>query len=169
MNRYIQLITDRCFRFSVLSKYGFYKWMSDRKHIQTKFRFEFGYDIDLEQPKTYNEKLQWIKLNDRRAEYTTMVDKYEAKRYIESCIGTGYVIPVVGGPWKSFDEIDFDKLPNQFVLKTTHDCGGVYICTDKARFDYVKARKFLVRHLKSNYYITCREWPYKNVEPRLFA
>lgn len=169
MNRYMRLITDKAFRFSVLSKYGFYNWLTDKSHIQKKYRYEFGRDIDLENPMTYNEKLQWLKLNDRRAEYTTMVDKFEAKRFVESRVGAGYVIPVVGGPWRSFDEIEFDRLPNQFVLKTTHDCGGVYICTDKSRFDYVHARRFITRHLKSNYYITCREWPYKNVEPRILA
>lgn len=149
--------------------YGIGRLVSDKLWIQIKYLQWFKKLPDLKNPQTFNEKLNWLKLYDRRPEYTTMVDKYEAKQYVSDRIGNEYVIPTVGGPWKSFDEIDFDALPDQFVLKTTHDCGGVVICKDKNTFDKVTAKIFLEKHLKNNYYLTCREWPYKNVEPRIFA
>ena len=149
--------------------FGAGRLIPDKIWIKIKYFQWFRKLPDLKNPKTYNEKLQWLKLYDRRPEYTTMVDKYEAKKYIADRVGEQHVIPVLGGPWKSFDEIEFDALPEQFVLKTTHDCGGVVICKDKASFDKAQAKKFLEGHLKRNYYLTCREWPYKNVKPRIFA
>ena len=98
-----------------------------------------------------------------------MVDKYASKKYVADLIGEEHVIPCVGGPWKSVDEIDFDTLPDRFVLKTNHDCGGVVICKDKATFDREKAGEFLAKHLKYEYYLISREWPYKNVERCIFA
>ena len=98
-----------------------------------------------------------------------MADKYEAKKWISDRIGNEYVIPILGGPWNSFDEIDFSKLPNQFVLKTTHDCGGVVICKDKKELNMNQIKIFLEKHLKNNYFLTGREWPYKNIKPRIFA
>lgn len=169
MNRYIELLTNKRFRFSVLSKYGLLNWMTDEAHIKENFRLEFGREIDLDNPKTFNEKLQWLKLNDRQPEYAQMVDKYESKKIVEKLVGSSYVIPVVGGPWNKFDEINFDELPEEFVLKTTHDCGGVYICKDKRKLNLSQVRKFINGHLNRNYYMTCREWPYKNVKPRIFA
>ncbi len=149
--------------------FGIGRLIPDRMWIQIKYYQWFRKLPNLKNPQTFNEKLNWLKLYDRRPEYTTMVDKYEAKKYISDRIGVQYVVPTIGGPWHSFDEIDFDILPEQFVLKTTHDCGGVLICKDKKSFDKVKAKKFLEEHLRNNYYLTCREWPYKNVLPRIFA
>ena len=97
---------------------------------------------DLINPKTYTEKLQWLKLNDIHPEYSALVDKYEVKRIVRGVIGEEYIIPTLG-VWDSFDEIDFDKLPDQFVLKTTHDSGGVVVCSDKSKFDKEKALKKL--------------------------
>lgn len=154
-------------RHFVIFKIG--RFIPDRVWIQIKYRQWFGKFCNLKNPQTYNEKLQWLKLYDHRPEYTAMVDKYAAKQYVAERIGEEYVVPVVGGPWKHFDEIDFDRLPDQFVLKTTHDCGGVVICKDKAKLDKASAKDLLERHLKNNYYLTNREWPYKNVEPRIFA
>ncbi len=144
-------------------------FIPDKIWISIKYFQWFKKLPDLNAPKTFNEKLNWLKLYDRNPEYTKMVDKFEAKKWISDRIGKEYVAPVLGGPWNSFDEIDFEKLPNQFVLKTTHDCGGVVICKDKATFDKDSARIFLNMHLNKNYYLTCREWPYKNVLPRIFA
>lgn len=149
--------------------FGVGRLIPDKLWIQIKYFQWFKKLPDLKNPKTFNEKLNWLKLYDRRPEYTTMVDKYDAKKYVSNRVGAKYVISVVGGPWNSFDEIDFEKLPNQFVLKTTHDCGGVIVCKDKDSFDKEKAKIFLESHLKNNYYLTCREWPYKNVKPRIFA
>ena len=155
------------FRKFVIQRIG--RIIPDKLWIQIKYRQNFGKWIDFKKPSTYNEKLNWMKLYDRRPEYTIMVDKYEAKKWISEKIGEQYVIPVVGGPWNSVDEIDFKMLPKQFVLKTTHDCGGVLICKDKEKFDKNNAKRFLKKHLKNNYYLTNREWPYKNVKPRIFA
>lgn len=155
------------FRNVVIQTIG--RLIPDRLWIQIKYRHCFGRWADLKSPQTYNEKLNWIKLYDRKPEYTLMVDKYEAKRWIANKIGEEYVIPVVGGPWNSFDEINFSLLPEQFVLKTTHDCGGVVVCKNKQEFDKDNAKRFLNRHMKNNYYLTSREWPYKNVKHRIFA
>lgn len=145
------------------------KIIPDKIWIQIKYRQWFGKWANLKRPQTYNEKLNWIKLYDRNPEYTIMADKFEAKKWISNKIGSEYVIPVIGGPWNSFDEIDFTLLPNKFVLKTTHDCGGVLVCKDKEKMNMKEAKKFLEKHLKNNYYLTGREWPYKNIKPRLYA
>ena len=123
------------------------KLIPDKQYIKIKYFYHFKKFPNLKNPITYNEKLQWLKLYDRRPEYIKMVDKYEAKKIISDKVGTEYIIPSYG-VWNSFDEIDFDSLPNQFVLKTTHDCGGVYICNNKAKFDKEKAKAFLEAHQK---------------------
>ena len=119
-------------------------------------------------PKTFNEKLQWLKLYDHNPKYSIMVDKYLAKEYVASIIGKEFIIPSLG-IWDSFDEIDFAKLPNRFVLKCTHDSGGVVICKDKTLFKEDEARKKLQRSLSTDYYLYGREWPYKNVIHRIIA
>lgn len=124
--------------------------------------------LDLKNPQTFNEKLQWLKLHDRNPLYTTLVDKYAVKRWVADKIGKEYIIPTIG-VWNHFDEIDFDKLPSQFVLKCTHDSGGVVICRDKHIFDKKAARERLEKSLKNNFYYMGREWPYKNVPPRIIA
>jgi len=128
-----------------------------------------GKKLNLDNPKTFNEKLQWLKLYDRNPLYTTLVDKYAVRQYIKDTIGEEYLIPLVGGPWKTFDEIDFDALPDQFVLKCTHDSGGLVICRDKSKLDKEKARRKIEKCLKTNYYYGNREWPYKNVPPQIIA
>ncbi len=143
---------------------------SDKKFLKMKFRLEMGQKLDLENPKTFNEKLQWLKLYNRKPEYTTMVDKYAVKEYVASIIGKEHIIPTLG-VWNSVDEIDWDSLPNQFVLKTTHGGGGggVAICKDKATFDRAKARKILQKSLDGDIYWNYREWPYKDVPKRIIA
>lgn len=148
------------------SSYG--KKMEDEKYIKKMFKLKMGYKLDLSNPKTYNEKLQWLKLNDHNPEYITMVDKYLSKQYVTNRIGEEYVVPLYG-VWEKFDDIDFSSLPDQFVLKTTHDCGGVVVCKDKNTFDKSKAKAFLEMHLKHEYFYHCREWPYKFVKPRIIA
>jgi hypothetical protein len=127
-----------------------------------------GYPLDLENPKTFNEKLQWLKLYDRKPIYTTMVDKYEVKKYIAEKLGEEYVIPTLG-VWDRFDDIDFESLPDQFVLKCTHDSGGLVICRDKSKLNKEAARQKIEQCMKRNYYWSGREWPYKNVKPRILA
>lgn len=142
--------------------------LPDKLFINLKFFKMFKRFVDFKNPKTYSEKLQWLKLYDRKPLYTTIVDKYLVKKYVEEKIGAKYVIPLLG-VWRHFDEIDFSKLPDQFVLKTNHDCGGVVVCKDKNSFDKEAAKDKLERHLNTNYFWEHREWPYKNVNPCIFA
>lgn len=144
------------------------RFVSDERFIKWSYYLKFHKKLNLDNPQTYNEKMQWLKLNDRREEYTKMVDKYEAKEYVASIIGDEYIIPTLG-VYDSFDEINFDELPNQFVLKCTHDSGGISICTDKKTFDYKKAKKLLSRNLRRNPFWYNREFPYKNIKPRIIA
>lgn len=141
---------------------------TDKAFLKVLFRLKMGYWMDFNNPKTYNEKLQWLKLHNRKPEYTKMVDKAGAKEYVANIIGEEYIIPTIG-IWDSVDDIDFDKLPNQFVLKCTHDSGGIVICKDKSTLDIKAAKKTLRRGLKRDFYAVNREWPYKNVVPRIIG
>lgn len=132
------------------------------------FKKKMGYPMDWKNPKTYSQKLQWLKLYDHNPLYTTMVDKYEVKKYVADLIGEEYIIPTLG-VWDKFDDIDFDSLPDRFVLKCTHDSGGLVIVKDKAKFDRDQARKLFQVALSRNPYDVSREWPYKNVKPRIIA
>ena len=142
--------------------------LSDKLYIQLKYFYRFHKFPNLKNPKTYNEKLQWLKLYDRNPIYTIMADKYEAKKYVGNIIGEEYIVPNYG-VWNNFEEIEFDKLPNQFVLKCTHDSGGIVICKDKNSFDINKAKGIINKSLKTNYYYHSREWPYKDIKPRIIA
>jgi len=124
--------------------------------------------LDFKNPKTFNGKLQWLKIYDRNPEYTKMVDKYEVKNHVAEEIGGQHIIPTLG-VWDDVDDIDFDVLPDKFVLKCTHDSGGVVICKDKSSFDVAEAKRMLSKSLKTNYYYFFCEWPYKNVKPRIIA
>lgn len=144
------------------------RWLPDETYLKGKYRLKMGSPLDLADPKTFNEKLQWLKLHDRDARHTVMADKYAAKRYVAERIGEEYVIPLYG-VWERFDDIDFDALPEQFVLKCTHDSGGLVICRDKSKLDRKKAKREIERTLKKNYYWHGREWPYKDIPPRIIA
>jgi len=140
----------------------------DKMYLEIMFWARLKYRLKLTNPQTFNEKLQWLKLYDRKPEYTIMVDKYEVKKYVASLIGENYVIPTIG-VWERFEDIDFDKLPNQFVLKCTHDSGGLVICRNKKDFNFQHARQKIDKSLRLNYYYHGREWPYKDVIPRIIA
>lgn len=140
----------------------------DKLYLQLLYRRIFNKKLDLEHPKTFNEKLQWMKLYDRRPIYTTMVDKYAVKKYVADIIGEEYIIPTLG-VWDKPEDIEWDKLPNQFVLKCTHDSGGLVICRDKSKLDKEAAMNKLRKSLQRNYYKAGREWPYKNVPRRILA
>jgi hypothetical protein len=126
------------------------------------------YPLNLEDPKTFNEKLQWIKLHDRQPIYSKLVDKYEVKQYVADIIGEEHIIPTIG-VYDRVEDIDFEALPQQFVLKCTHDSGGIVICKDKSLLDHDAAIRKLQHGLKKNYYYQNREWPYKNVKPRIIV
>jgi hypothetical protein len=140
----------------------------DTLYLRMKYRMRTGKRLHLSNPSTYSEKLQWMKVYDRKPLYTTVVDKYEVKKFVAEKLGEEYVVPLIG-VWDHVDDIPFDELPNQFVLKCTHDSGGLQICKDKATFDFEAAKKKIREVLKTDYYWASREWPYKNVKPRVIA
>lgn len=151
----------------ILLKYG--HWIPDEQYLRIKFWLTMGKRLHLKNPKTFSEKLQWLKLYDRRSEYTIMVDKVKVKEFVASILGEEYVIPTLG-VWHDPDEIDFDKLPDKFVIKCNHNSGtGMYICRDKSKIDVESVKEGLRKGLREDYYITNREWPYKNVPRRIIA
>lgn len=166
-NRFIRVIKNPILVLLVLlDKVAF--MLSDSLFLRIKYFLIMNKSLNLKNPKTFNEKIQWLKLNDRKPEYTRMVDKVEAKNFVASIIGKEYIIQTLG-VFDKFEDIDFDKLPRQFVLKTTHDSGGVVICKDKNTFDFTNAHKKLKKHLSNNPYYRTREWPYKDVKPRIIV
>ena len=144
------------------------KLISDKLCLKAHFYLRFGYELNLKNPTTFSEKLQWLKLYDRRPEFTKMVDKYEAKKYASSIIGEEYIIPTLG-VWDRAEDIEWGKLPDQFVLKCTHDSGDLIICKDKSKLNKENAIKKLNEGIKRDYYKVWREWPYKNVPRRIIA
>lgn len=145
-------------------------WLPDALYLKIMFRLKMGYSLNLKAPKTFNEKLQWLKLYNRKPEYTKMVDKYDAKKVAEEILGKEYVIPTLG-VWDKFEDIDFSALPERFVLKTTNGGGGggVVICRDKKNLDKASAAERLNASLGSSIYNRLKEWPYKDVKPRILA
>ena len=168
LKKMIKFAVNKDYRFLVLAVRGKKADMPADAFLKRMYKINMGKELNLTDPINYTEKLQWLKLYDHRPEYTTMVDKYEVKKYVADRIGKQYVIPLLG-VWDSADEIDFDVLPDRFVLKTTHDSGALVICKDKSKLDVKAAKKRLNHFLGRRYYDCNREWPYKNVKPRIIA
>ncbi|WP_270596109.1 ATP-grasp fold amidoligase family protein [Anaerococcus vaginalis] len=165
-NKYI---SNQEYRLRVNSKLGLYNNMDDKKFIEKMFKATMDYPLNLENPKSFNEKLQWLKLYDRNPLYTKLVDKYKVREYISEKIGEDYLIPLLG-VWDDPEEIDFDSLPNKFVLKCNHNSGlGMCICIDKSKIDIKKVKNELKSGLAQNYYLNGREWPYKNVSRKIIC
>lgn len=154
--------------FRALDSKNMLRGLSDATYLRILYRLKFGKPLDLLNPQTFNEKLQWLKINYRKPIFTSMVDKYEAKKIIEEKIGSKYVIPTLG-VWDSVDDIDFDALPDQFVLKCTHNSGGLVVCRDKGKLDLKAAKERIKKSMKKEYFYHGREWPYKDVKPRIIA
>ncbi len=162
-------ICNKNYRFQIDANLSKYDDLPDEEYLKRYFKAVLGGELNLCVPQAFNEKLQWLKLYDRKPEYTRMVDKIEAKRYVAAIIGKEHIIPTLG-VWRDPNDIDFDALPNQFVLKCNHNSGlGMCICHDKAKLDIRKVRRGLRKGLKQNYYLHGREWPYKNVTPKILA
>lgn len=151
-----------------LSVRGFFRFLSDEKYLKLLYFSYLNKKLNLKNPKSFNEKIQWLKLNDRNVIYNKLVDKYEVRKFVKEKIGEEYLIPEIG-VYDNFKEIDFSKLPNKFVLKCTHDSGGIFICKDKNKLDINKLEKSVKKRLKKNFYYNCREWPYKDVRPRIIC
>ena len=157
---------NKCIKW--LAYKGCLNILPDKVYLQLLFRAHVGYKLNLERPLTYNEKLQWLKLYDRKDIYTMLVDKYEVKEIIGNKIGNEYIIPTIG-VWDTVEDVDFDSLPDRFVLKCTHDSGGIIVCKNKDSFDINNAKKILAKSMQKSYFYSGREWPYLNIKPRIIA
>lgn len=164
----LKFISDSDYRFLVLAGRGWEGHVPADKFLRRMYRICMHRELDLDSPKSYTEKLQWLKMYDHRPEYTSMVDKYTVKQYVAEKIGAEYVIPALA-VWDRVQDIDFNSLPESFVLKTTHDSGGIVVCKSKKDLNFTAARKTLRSFYRRNYYNHNREWPYKNVPHRIIA
>lgn len=151
-----------------VSKKGLLKFLSDETFVNLEYKLKMKKKLNLDGPKRYNEKLQWLKLYDHNPQYTDLVDKYEVRKHVEKLIGEEYLIPIYG-IYDNYDEINFGKLPDQFVLKPTHTSGDVFICKDKTVINHAELKKELSEWLNKNYFDYHREWPYKNIKPRIIC
>ena len=149
-------------------QFRIFRIIPDEIFLKIKYRLIFRKGLNLKEPKTFNEKLQWLKLYDRNPNYTLLVDKYEVRKIIKNKIGEEFLIPLLG-VYNRFEDIDFSKLPHQFVLKPNHTSGDIFICKDKSKIDYKKLKKQVNSWLRREYYWVHREWPYKNVKPRIIC
>lgn len=167
LNKIIKTIKNPTLIIVFLNNRGLLR-LNDETYLKIRYKISYGKKLNLDSPKTFNEKLQWLKLNDRKEFYSQLVDKYEVKRIVEKKIGKEFIIPTIG-LYNSFDEINFNELPNKFVIKCTHYGGseGVFIIKDKESFNYKTVQRKLKRILRKNLYYSGREWPYKNVKPRI--
>lgn len=156
------------FKATLIQEIGFL--FPDKLYLKMLFKYCVGYKLDLNNPQTYNEKLQWLKLYNQRPEYKTMVDKYDVKQYVAKIIGEEHVVKTYG-VWDDFDQINFDSLPSCFVIKTTHGGGGggVYICKDKSALNKNDVKKMITKSFKQDIYKSLREWPYKDMKKRIIA
>ena len=157
------------YRFLTHAELGFYDSMPDEEYLKRKYKAWMGKELNLENPETFNEKLQWLKLYDRRPQYTMLADKVAVRDYIAKELGEEYLIPTLGA-WDDPDDIDFDALPDRFVLKCNHNSGlGMCICKDKSKLDVEAAKAGLRKGLKQDYYLTGREWPYKGIPHKILG
>lgn len=140
----------------------------DEQYLKSLYWLQFGRKFNIENPQSFNEKLNWLKLYCRDSLYTQLADKYEVKKYVADTIGKQYVVENYG-VYNCWDEIDFSALPLQFVIKGTHDSGGAFVCRNKATFDMGKVRKCVERNLSINYFYPLREWPYRDIQPRIIV
>ena len=163
-----RFVSDKDFRSLYLTYLGLYDREDDESFLRRKFKALLHYEPDFSSPKTFNEKMNWLKLHDRNPSYISLVDKYEVKQIVSETIGPEYVIPNLG-VWDNPEAIDFDALPGQFVLKCSHDSGSRVICPDKSKLDFAKARRIMAKSLGNDYYLLNREWPYKDVRRRILA
>lgn len=168
MSKLSKFFSKLCVLVPHLGARGFFHGMGDATYLKLCYRGYLGNKLDLENPTTFNEKLQWLKLHDRNPFYAKLVDKAEVKPWVAERIGWEHVVPTYG-VWDSFDEIDFDSLPEHFVLKCTHDSGGLVICRDRSIFDLDAARKKIESALARNFFWSGRELPYKDVKPRILV
>lgn len=168
MKKILKLIKEPSLIWLHLPKLKLSKIIPDKLYLKLIFKKHVGYKLNLKNPQTFNEKLQWKKLYDRKAIYTKLADKLEVRNYVKEKIGEKYLIPLLG-VWNKFEDIDFLKLPEQFVLKCNHDSGSVIVCKDKKNFNYNLAKEKINKKLKNNLFFYAREWCYKDIKPKILA
>ena len=168
MNKIIKVLKNPLLLILHMCQHWPFRYISDKTFLKLYFRTYQGYKLNIEEPKTFNEKIQWLKINDKNEKYTELTDKYLVRNYIKEKIGEKYLIPLLG-TWNNAKDINFDKLPNQFVLKCNHDSASVIICKDKEKFNKKKAIRKLNKALKYQYFWKSREYNYKNIEPKIIA
>ena len=144
------------------------RFIPDRPYLKLEYRFLTGKKLNLDSPETYNEKLQYLKLYDRKPVYTRMADKLGMRDFVRERIGEDCTVPLLG-VWDKPDDIDFDRLPESFVLKCNHDSKGLIICHNKELMDREQSVRILSKSMKRNMFWAAREWPYKNIRPKVFA
>lgn len=165
---YLNLLVHPYDLMKALGKHGFLHWMPDKQYLKVVYRSHTKRKLNLKNPTRYTEKLQWLKLYDRNPLYTTLVDKYAVRDYIAKRIGDEHLVPFYG-IYENFDVIDWESLPQSFIMKCTHGSGFNMICIDKDSFDRGAARKQFAKWLATNYYWATREWPYKQIKPRIIV
>lgn len=169
MNKLKRIADNPYILFGYLNKFIDFRFLPDKVFLKLKYRASFNEKLNLNNPTTYNQKLQWLKLHDRNPLYVKLVDKYEVRNYVKNVIGEKYLIPLIKlySTYEEFETMKISDFPDQFVIKCTHDSGSVIICKDKNNFDFENAKLKIKKSLKKNQYYKCREWPYKNVPPRI--
>ena len=172
INTFINLLSDKAeFKIAVFNNIvhtNVFNILSDETFLKIAYKVRFGKKLNLDNPISFNEKLQWLKLYNQDSKYVTMVDKIAVKKYIAKIVGEDIIIPTLG-VYNTFDEINFNDLPNQFVIKCNHDSGNVVICKDKTCFDFKQAKHIITKALKNNLFYWGREWPYKKVTPKIIV
>lgn len=154
--------------FDNFSRTSLSRLIPDKQYLKIQYRVNFGKKLDLNNPQTFNEKLQWLKVNDRKPLYNRIADKYDVREYVKALFGEEYLIPIYA-MWEKVEDIDFDILPNEFVMKCTHDSGSVVVCRDKSSLDKEKAINKIRQGFSRNLYHYAREWQYKDIKPRIIV
>ena len=162
---YRNIIRNRELRLKLINLLRF---IPDEPYLKMVYRIKTGKKLNLKHPKTFCDKLNWLKLHDIHPEYTRLVDKVAVREHLKEVLGEDIGIPLLG-VWEHYDDIDFDALPDKFVLKCNHDSGSVKVITDKAYMDHAALRRFYEGRLIQNPYILGREYPYRDVPPRIYA
>lgn len=162
---YRNIIRNRELRLKLINLLRF---IPDEPYLKMVFWIKTGKKLNLKNPVTYCDKLNWLKLHDVHPEYTRLVDKVAVRDYLKEILGEDICLPLLG-VWEHYDDIDFDALPDKFVLKCNHDSGSVKVITDKAAMDHAALREFYESRLKQNPYLLGREYPYRDVPPRIYA
>lgn len=163
-----RLLKDPVRMIPPLSDRGLLNWLPDSMYISLKYQGMTGKKLNLKEPKGFNEKLQYLKLNNRNPAYIEYVDKYRVRRYVSDVLGDSYLVPFYG-KWDQAEDISFEKMPDTFVLKCNHDSGSIKVIKNKSQISLSEIKKYYTKRIKRSPYYYGREWPYKYVKPCIIA